>query len=525
MENSGKIDDILKGLDGSKFIPQTKKDKDAVDVLAFLMEQGLINKKHVQIALAEYSINFKSIGSILISNSFVSQKEYIDAILKFNPDSIMNEEAVSDTIDIEILLKTNTMIQAETNTHIYLSTLEKESLVRSLIAPYINNKEIVFKPARLEAIDNYLNKMSNMLYGDANFVDSLIRKALKSGASDIHLLQPRDGTYSIFFRVDGVRHHFHEGDVDQYYKTLAILKDRSKIDLAEKRKSQDGAFQIEYKGKYIDIRVVTLPVENEQTVTLRLLDPDRVKPSLDSLEINRVDNLRKGASIPYGLVLVTGPTGSGKTTTVNSLLKEIDRFGKSIVTIEDPVEIRLPFVKQVNVDRLVGLDFKEGIRSFMRDDPDIIVVGEIRDKETATIAIQAAETGHLVIGTLHTGSIRGVIDRLKYLGVSSNDLRYLLKSVLSQRLARVVCNECHGKGCSSCNNTGYKGRTVVSECTYFSDEQQVADLIEGKISWTTIIEDAVSKVQRGITDSKEIIRIFGEEGRQALIDNNMEVDV
>lgn len=515
--------ELLQSLNGSQFKPETKKDREVIEVLTFLFNKELINKEQLQVSVAEYSINEKPIGSILISNGFLSQKVYIEAILEYNPDSIMNEEAISDTIDFELLLKTKTMIQAETKSHIYVSTLEKESLVRNILQPFIGNKDLVFKVAKLDTIDNYLNKIVNIHYGDASFVDNLIRKALRLGASDIHILPPRDGTYSIFFRIDGVKQHYYEGDMEQYYQVVARIKDRSKIDIAEKRRTQDGAFQVEHKGKYIDLRVATIPSDSEQQIVIRLLDPDRIKPSLQTLGITDVEEWRKGVSRPDGIALICGPTGSGKTTTLQASIREMDRFGKAIYSIEDPVEYRIPFVGQVNVDKQADLDFKEGVKSFMRADPDIIIVGEIRDEETARNAVKAAETGHLVIGTLHTSSIRGIVDRLRDIGVSSNDLKYLLRTVLVQRLIRTKCEECHGAGCFECNDTGYKGRTVISECSYFNDEEEVDALIRGEINWSTIVQDAVKKAREGITDTEEVIRVFGEEGRRALIDNNMEV--
>jgi general secretion pathway protein E len=237
---------------------------------------------------------------------------------------------------------------------------------------------------------------------------------------------------------------------------------------------------------------------------------------LDGLGITRLVEWRKGVSRPNGLCLICGPTGSGKTTTLNATVKEMDRFERAIFTMEDPVEYRIPYVGQVGANPAVGLDFARGVRAFMRLDPDVIVVGEVRDAETARNAIKAAETGHLVLATLHTSTIYGAVGRLRDLDVPAHELRYLLRSVLVQNLMRTVCHHCHGDGCAVCQNTGYSGRTVISECAYFSSEHDVQRLLDGDVWWPTLMDDAILKFRQGQSTADEVIRLFGAEAAAAL---------
>jgi general secretion pathway protein E len=517
-------EELLNSFHGYKFTPKTSKERDSVQLLTDIYNRGYISKDQVQLILAKYEITKKSIGSLLIANGFISQHHYHQIILEVKPDLIINEETISDTIDFKILQQTKTMIQAETNSKIYVSTIEKERVVRNLISEYTKGKEIVFNNAKFDVVDEYLSKLEKMDYQDVSFLDNIIRKAMREGASDIHILPPDNGSYSIRFRVDGMLHHYHEGEEEQYYKLLGMIKNRAAIDSAERKKPQDGSFQIENKGRYIDLRVATNPAGQYEVFVLRLLDPDGVSPDITKLGITGYKEWNKGTSGSSGINFICGPTGSGKTTTQQATIRGMDRYGQAIYTIEDPVEIRIPGVRQTSVNELVNYTFKNAVKSFMRSDPDVIIIGEIRDEETARNAIKAAQTGHLVLATLHTNSIIGVIARLRDIGIDPKELTDLLNSILVQRLVRVLCKTCNGKGCSDCSGRGYKGRTIVSECAYFKDEKAVQDLIDGKVNWQEIVDDAVMKVLEGVTDAKEIIRVFGEEGRVALRKQGIEVE-
>lgn len=481
----------------------------------YLLARGLINEAQLSAALAEQKITSERLGLILVRGGFITRATLLDAILATNPDQIHGEQLFTARVPGDVLLATRSMVVAETKNRVFVATLGSERQARIEIEPYYPESELVFVAANFEQVDNYLEDVRAMLQDDDSLVDRLLRRAFSENVSDVHII-PRHSSYTVMFRYLGVRHHVHEGTLDEYNTLAARIKDLSRMDLAERRIPQDGGFQMEYNGKLVDLRVAAVPTSNSEYIVIRLLDPDRVQPSLNGLGITRVAEWRKGVSRPDGLCLICGPTGSGKTTTLNASVKEMDRFSNSIFTLEDPVEYRIPYVGQVNVNPALGLDFARGIRAFMRSDPDVIIVGEIRDPETARNAIKAAETGHLVLGTLHTGTIHGAVQRLRDLDVPANELVYLLRSVLVQRLIRTICPHCHGKGCPACSGTGYAARTIVSECAYFPGEDDVKSLLAGERSWPTMVEDALLKLKEGITTDREVIRIFGEEARMRI---------
>jgi len=481
----------------------------------YLLEKGLIKPEQLHAALEEQRVTQERLGLILTRGGFLSRKALLDAVLATNPDQIHGESLFTARVPSEVLLATRTMVVAEMANRVFLTTLGSERQAESDIRAYYPEAELVFVAGNFEQVDNYLEDVRAMLHDEDSLVDKLLRRAFSEGVSDVHIV-PRYNSYTVFFRRLGVRHHVHEGELDEYNTLAARIKDLSRMDLAERRIPQDGGFQMEYNGKLVDLRVATLPVGANEYVVIRLLDPDRVQPSLDGLGITRVSEWRKGVSRPDGLCLICGPTGSGKTTTLNASVREMDRFGNSIFSLEDPVEYRIPYLGQVNTNAALGLDFARGIRAFMRSDPDVIIVGEIRDPETARNAIKAAETGHLVLGTLHTGTIHGALQRMRDLDVPANELLYLLRSVLVQRLLRTTCANCRGAGCAACSGTGYASRSIVSECAYFAGEAEVGRLLAGERWWPTMLEDAVQKHREGMTTAKEVIRVFGEEARLLL---------
>lgn len=314
----------------------------------------------------------------------------------------------------------------------------------------------------------------------------------------------------------------HVGDDVEYATIISKLKDSAKVDIAQKRKDQDGSFQIEYNGRKVDLRVVTIPGSyNKESAIIRILDPDTVQTNLSTLGITNVDEWRKCVSRPDGLCLICGPTGSGKTTTLNSTLRELDRFTNSIYTIEDPVEYRISNTTQINIQKDGGMTFASALKACMRGDPDIIIVGEVRDEDTARNMVKAAETGHLVIATLHTGQIRGAINRLRDLNIDQKELRYILRGIMAQRLMKVACPRCKGEACDYCSNKGYVGRTIVSEVVYLAGVKEVDRLLDNEVEawWTTKEQDAYNKYKSGITDKKEFLQAFGEEARDILRQN------
>lgn len=495
----------------------------------YVFHKGLITSEALDAASREQEVTGDRIGQILVANGFLTDKDRVEAILATSSERIAQESVARSRIPSNLLDEYNIMISAETEDTVYVSTMFDEEVVRPIVYEYYSDKKIHFVSFLPTAMNGFIAAMKkSSAIDDASqtketMLDRLLYKALNEGASDIHII-PRRKSYTAMLRMLGVRRIIHEGAMDEYKTMIAQIKDKARMDLAERRKPQDGGFQIEYSGKMIDLRVATLPTNDGEVCIMRVLDPDRVQPSLGQLGITDVAKWRKGFNQQHGLCLICGPTGSGKTTTLNSSIKEMDRFGKSIYTIEDPVEYRIPFTGQVSVNTTVGLNFATAVRAFMRADPDVIVLGEVRDEETARNAIKAADTGHLVLATLHTGSILGSVSRLKDLGVAPRELRYLLRSVLVQSLVRTICTACGGSGhhpddhersCDRCKGTRYAGRTVVSECEYFENAEQVdrildlqGDLDDAR-TWPTMVEDAVKKYREGVTDLDELYRVFG----------------
>ena len=379
-------------------------------------------------------------------------------------------------------------------------------------------------------------------------VHSIIADGVQRGASDIHF-EPRGGEMRVRFRVDGV-----VSDTTTVPRALtAGLVSRVKImadlDIAEKRLPQDGRIGLTVDGHYVDLRVATLPVVRGESVVMRILDKQKALVNLDALGMAEGvrDSFREATTGTHGAILVTGPTGSGKTTTLYSGLMETNTPDKSIITIEDPVEYELEGVKQVQVNPRSGLTFASGLRSMVRADPDIIMVGEVRDRETAQLAIEAALTGHLVLTTLHTNSAPLAVARLIEMGIEPYLVSAGVKCVVAQRLVRRLC-ECRvpvelGRealvashfdaesgilayepaGCVRCSGTGYRGRVGIYELMHLSDD--LRRLVLDKASadelracarqegMLTLREDGFEKVKRGVTSVGEVLRVLGSGER------------
>lgn len=494
-----------------RYVPE----ETAIHLGNHLVKEGLINQTMLDVSLAELTVTGDRLGPILVRNGFISMESLVNVIHDVDLDQLSNQQAIITRVPPEILLETRTIIMAEAPGTIHLASLSPEIIVTSLLRRYYEDEEFYFHPVSMDLLDDYLQKIEKIASNKGTITDKIMQQALRDGITDVHI-SPRASSYSVFSRHLGILKHTHEGDLEEYATLVAQIKDRSRIDLAERRVPQDGAFQVENNGRLVDMRVATAPTIYGEKVVIRLLDPDRIQPDLKKLGITRSQKWLSAISNKHGICLICGPTGSGKTTTLNATVREMDRFGKCINTLEDPVEYRIPYVTQVNINHTVGLDFSRGVRAMMRMDPETIIAGEIRDLETAQNAMKAAETGHLVLGTLHTGSIRGTVDRLRDIGVNVSDLRYLLRGVLVQSLIRTFCPSCHGKGCSKCLNTGFSGRSVISECEYFKSPAEVDRMIAGEVWWPSMIEDAVDKMEQGLTSAQEVVRVFGEEGREML---------
>jgi general secretion pathway protein E len=358
-------------------------------------------------------------------------------------------------------------------------------------------------------------------------LNALLTQAAKDGASDIHI-EPYERSSAVRFRVDGTLREVVQPNRALHAALISRLKIMAELDISEKRLPQDGRISLRIGGRAVDVRVSTLPCAHGERAVLRLLDKGDTKFSLESLGMSG-DSLARFHGLiqqPHGIVLVTGPTGSGKTTTLYASLSRVDTTGTNVLTVEDPVEYELPGIGQTQVNPKIDLTFAKALRAILRQDPDVIMIGEIRDFETAQIAIQASLTGHLVLATLHTNDAPSAVTRLTDMGVEPFLLSSSLLGVLAQRLVRKLCPHCkvpdeHGHyrpvGCAECGHTGYKGRTGVYELMVTDDK--VRALIHGRASEADLIkaardaglrtmrEDGDRLVAQGITSPEEVLRV------------------
>ncbi len=380
-------------------------------------------------------------------------------------------------------------------------------------------------------------------------VNLIFSQAVEIGASDIHI-EPFEGDLKIRYRVDGVLYDQESPPKRFQSAIISRVKILSRLNIAEHRLPQDGRIRLRIMGQVIDVRVSTVPTMYGESVVMRLLDQSSMFIQLEQLGFpgDLLDVFKGLIQHPHGMILVTGPTGSGKTTTLYAALDKINRPDKKIITIEEPVEYQLKGVNQIQVNSKIGLTFASGLRSIVRQDPDVIMVGEIRDVETAEIAIQSALTGHLVFSTVHTNDACGAITRLQDMGVENYLTASCLDGVLAQRLVRKICQECkrpttvdpkalkelevengdvgkliayHGSGCKRCNNSGYRGRLGIYELFIVTD--RFKDLIIEKAGsnilkrearrsgMRTLREDGWQKVKAGLTTIEEVMRVTQEE--------------
>jgi type IV pilus assembly protein PilB len=374
-------------------------------------------------------------------------------------------------------------------------------------------------------------------------VYSVLGQAVQEGASDIHF-ETGEKEMRVRFRVDGILHEATHVPRRMVSGVISRIKIMSELDIAEKRIPQDGRVSVNVGDHKVDLRVTTLPTQRGEAATVRILDKTQALRSLDELGMNPEARERFEGSFrqAYGAVLVTGPTGSGKSTTLYAALNALNAPEKKIITIEDPVEYQLAGINQINVNRPAGLDFATGLRSILRADPDVIMVGEIRDAETARSAVEAALTGHMVLTTLHTNSAPGVVTRLQKMGIESFLTASAIDCVVAQRLARNLCSHCKRRrlipadalaeagfrtggdieayeavGCARCNQTGYRGRTGLYSVMAMSDkirELTIEGAPEAEISrvareegMLTLRENGLLKVREGATSIEEVARV------------------
>ena len=396
--------------------------------------------------------------------------------------------------------------------------------------------------------DNDLTKVKEIV-DDApivKFVNLLITQAISDRASDIHI-EPEERDLRVRFRIDGVLHEMMRSPKSIQAGVISRLKIMSDLDIAERRIPQDGRLSVQANGRKVDLRVATLPTVWGEKIVMRILDNSTAMLKLADLGFSDANYSRWEESFvkPYGMLLVTGPTGSGKSTTLYSTLNIVNKPEVNVITVEDPVEYRLPGINQVQANPKAGLTFARALRSILRSDPDIVLLGEIRDHETAQIAIEAALTGHLVLSTLHTNDAPSAVNRLIEMGIEPFLVGSALDCVLAQRLARRLCSKCkeayeptrdslrasrwpwpededlpklyRAVGCSACSKTGYKGRLALHEVMAVTEdierlavERASADAINSVAKsqgMKSLREDGLAKVLQGVTSVEEILRV------------------
>ena len=452
--------------------------------------------------------------------------------LQYNKDSGTYELLYANDLNTMLVQEVSQIIGGEVKTQkvspedleTCLANITKDSSEKIFaeIDSELTNEKII-ESARA-AIDGEVNSDAPIV----KLLDSLMAVAISRGASDLHL-DPDDTDLIVRLRIDGALFEYIRIDVRFFKALITRIKVLGELDITESRRPQDGRIAISYRGAPVDIRISTLPVNLGERVVLRFFKSKSFSISLEGLGLSEslVSKLRRTIAAQSGILLVCGPTGSGKTTTIYSLLHTLAGRGLNITTIEDPIEIDLPNVVQSQVNEKINFDFSAGLRALLRHDPDVILVGEIRDAETADTAVRAALTGHLVISTIHANTPVGAIMRLINLGVQQSLLADALLGVYSQRLIRIYCNECAQSsidspahlselpqlfnGCPSCFNSGFKGRVPLMDQLIINDgnKKQLLNNLSELTYEKSMALEAKELHDKGKTPLFELIRIMG----------------
>ena len=557
-----------------------------------LLQTGIVDEQQFTLAIEKSKRTGQNVSDILISQGTITQDYLIDLLSKFfnTPRvKVSGKEINFDILNLipeDIARARNAIIFDKQDDYIYLAVTDPTDLESiNFIQRYTNTQTKVFlttdddlKSAfalyRKQLTENFatiieenLRKVSTIEGMDAadaaselpivSLFDTIIIYASSLTASDIHIERLSDSII-IRFRVDGILREIVRLPKEVHNAVVARVKILAGLQIDEHNRAQDGRFKYQKGDDVFDVRVSILPTFYGEKVNMRLL-LGALKPlSFEELGMEKdvIEIMNDNIKRSYGMILVTGPTGSGKTTTLYSVLSKLNRPEVNIVTVEDPIEYELRYVNQVQVNTKAGLDFANGLRSILRQDPNIIMVGEIRDSETASIAVNAALTGHLVLSTLHTNDATTAVPRLLDLGVQPFLVSATVNAVIAQRLVRKICRNCiesykltpeikaqidrqfknspfkkknyiipselyHGKGCKVCNNTGYKGRLAIYEVFNVTDDMRtfmqspqfsldgLRD-IAGKNNMISLFEDGVRKAQTGLTTIEEIFRVIKE---------------
>ncbi len=548
-----------------------------------LVHEQIISEQQLDDALQSQKSSGRKLGATLIDQGVISEAQLLRFLaqqlnvpfLNLNNERI--DEGVTKILPEVYARRYRALVVADKGDSVLLAMSDPADLssldqIAPLIAPKQIELAVVQESQMLEAFDNLYRRTEDIAnfasqleeeYQEAEEFDlnaldddtsdatvvkllqSIFEDAVQMRASDIHI-EPDEGLLRIRQRIDG---YLHENTLDQVAISAALvlrLKLMSGLDISEKRLPQDGRFNITVKGHNIDVRVSTMPVQHGESVVMRLLDQSAGLLTLDETGMPEkvLLKMRNILKRPHGMILVTGPTGSGKTTTLYGALSELNQSSKKIITVEDPVEYRLPRINQVQVNSKIGLDFASVLRTTLRQDPDIIMVGEMRDQETVEIGLRGALTGHLVLSTLHTNDAVTSAMRLIDMGAPSYLVASSLRAILAQRLVRRICDNCvtsyqpdrqemawvdylqpnhqqisfsRGAGCNSCNHTGYRGRIGVFELLEMNepmmdalrlgDTQMFADAAKANPDFEPLSMMALAYAKEGITTLEEVFRV------------------
>lgn len=552
-----------------------------------LVEKGLISNDQLMQALAAQKKTGHKLGRTLISSGLVTEEQMLELLstqlqvpfidlkqynydaetvqivpetlarryrvvsLKKNPDGSLLI-AMADPTDIFAYDE----LAKQLKCHLHLAVSRESQIMSTIDMVYRRTNEISNLAEELgdELAETDID-LQELVQGEdvanapvVKLLQSIFEDAVQIGASDIHI-EPDETVLRIRTRVDGVLQEQVMKEKRIASALVSRLKLMAGLNISERRIPQDGRFNIRVRDRSIDVRLSTMPIQNGESVVMRLLDQSGSTLILDQLGMDKdlLDHFRKNIHRPHGMILVTGPTGSGKTTTLYAALSELNKAEKKIITVEDPVEYRLPRINQVQVNSKIGLDFATVLRSALRQDPDIVLVGEMRDQETSSIGLRASITGHLVLSTLHTNDAISTVNRLIDMGAEGFLVATALRAVLAQRLVRKICNNCkteytpekqemvwlynllggeaehanfyHGHGCPQCNNTGYSGRIGVFEFLEIDDEladdlrreDSAAFARHAKASplFRPFSRHAMDYATQGVTTLEEVIRVTG----------------
>lgn len=540
-----------------------------------LIEKGIITEEELLKALKRQKLLrekgiYKKLGEILIELGFATEKEILETLshqLGYPFVDLYGEKIDYDLMSsfpTTLLEKNKIVPYKKDNEYIYVATADPLDYEAIETIEKFSPKPLKIYIALSKDISAILDRLKVTLATNAlvqkvkqelkqgggeniaaidELLDVILKNAIKDRATDVHI-EPGRYNFSVRGRIDGVLREIFSFDKEIYFPLVSKIKLISGMDISEKRRPQDGRFTKNYNNYVYDFRVSTTPTLHGESVVLRVLDQQKILLRLTELGMSEY-NLKRFENLihtPYGIVFVTGPTGSGKTTTLYAALNELKGVDKKIITVEDPVEYEIPLIQQIPVNYKVGVTFAVALRSILRQDPDTIMIGEVRDTDTLTASIQAALTGHLVLATLHTNDAPSAITRMVQMGAEPYLVADALIGVVAQRLVRKICPYCKsvyhptkqelelikpylheeitfykGRGCKECEFTGYIGREMISEVLIINDK--LAHLISinkdkveilnvaKELGFVSMIEDGMNKVKEGITTLEEILRV------------------